>query len=60
MMLPTAATSDAESGAVHSVTEVQVVIRGVPAINKTDPGPGLVGKKLLPSTRRTNPFAPPA
>src|SRR6266849_10418576 len=36
--LPGAETSAAVTGAVHSVTELHVVVRAVPAINKTEPG----------------------
>src|SRR2546430_15419026 len=58
--LPATATSAAVTGAVHSVNELHVVVRAVPPISSTAPGPGLVGAKLLPFTRRVNPFAPPA
>src|SRR5437879_3555123 len=52
--------SAAVTGAVHSVTVLQVVVRGEPAINRTGPGPGEVAAKLLPSTRRVKPLAAPA
>src|SRR5216683_6431437 len=58
--LPTETTSAGVTGAVHSVTEAQVVVRAAPPISKTDPGPGLDATKLLPSTRRVNPLAAPA
>src|SRR6266852_1403598 len=54
--LPGAETSAAMTGAVHSVTELRVV----PAINKTEPGPGVDAAKLPPSTRRVKPLAAPA
>src|SRR6267142_3504745 len=57
---PAFATSTGFTGAVHSVTELQVVVRAVPAMSRTEPGPGAGGAKLLPSTRRVKPFAPPA
>src|SRR6266852_2383292 len=50
----------AMTGAVHSVTELHVVMRAVPAINKTEPGPGVDAAKLPPSTRRVKPLAAPA
>src|SRR5260221_13934167 len=53
-------TSAAVTGAVHSVTELHVVVRAVPAISKTEPGPGGEAAKLLPSTRRVKPLAAPA
>src|SRR5712671_4546401 len=57
---PALATSAGVTGAVHSVTELHVVVRAVPAISRTEPGPGADAAKLLPSTRRVKPFAPPA
>src|SRR5882762_134250 len=57
---PALATSVGVTGAVHSVTELHVVVRAVPAISRTEPGPGADAAKLLPSTRRVKPFAPPA
>src|SRR6266403_3235677 len=57
---PALATSAAVTGAVHCVTELHVVVRAVPAISRTELGPGADAAKLLPSTRRVNPFAPPA
>ena len=59
-MLPIAATSAGEIGAVHAITEVHVVVRAVPATSKTEPGPGVELTKLLTSTRRVNPLTPPA
>jgi hypothetical protein len=50
--LPGAETSAAVTGAVHSVTELHMVMRGVPAISKTEPGPGVEAAKLPPSTQR--------
>src|SRR6266436_5088631 len=58
--LPGVETSAAVTGAVHSVTELHVVVRAVPAISKTEPGPGVEAAKLLPSTRRVKPLAAPA
>src|SRR5256714_13228136 len=58
--LPTTATSAGVTGAVHCVTELHVVVRGVPPISNTAPGPGLVGAKLPPSTRSVKPLTPPA
>src|SRR6266478_4736011 len=58
--LPGAETSAEVTGAVHSVTEMQVVVRAAPAINKTEPGPGVEATKLPPSTRRVKPLAAPA
>src|SRR5712671_7732719 len=58
--LPALATSAGVTGAVHCVTALQVVVREVPAMSKTEPGPGAEAAKLLPSTRRVNPLAPPA
>src|SRR6202048_4669262 len=58
--LPGTETSTAVTGAVHSVAELQVVVRAVPAISKTEPGPGMEEAKLLPSTRRVKPLAAPA
>src|SRR6202140_1515370 len=58
--LPTAATSAGVTGTVHSDTDVQVVVRAVPPISKTEPGPGLDATKLPPSTRNVKPLAPPA
>src|SRR5712671_96616 len=57
---PALATSTGVTGAVHSVTELQVVVRALPAMSRTEPGPGAEAAKLLPSTRRVKPFAPPA
>src|SRR5882757_9886193 len=57
---PALATSAGVTGAVHCVTELQVVVRAVPAISRTEPGPGADAAKLLPSTRRVKPLAPPA
>src|SRR6267154_645918 len=57
---PALATSAGVTGAVHCVTELHVVVRAVPAISRTEPGPGAEAAKLLPSTRRVNPLAPPA
>ena len=57
---PALATSAGVTGAVHSVTELHVVVRAVPAISRTEPGPGADAAKLLPSTRRVKPFALPA
>src|SRR5216684_2221370 len=56
---PALATSAGVTGAVHSVTELQVVVRAVPAISRTELGPGADAAKLLPSTRRVNPLASP-
>src|ERR1700687_64700 len=58
--LPNAETSAAVTGAVHSVTDVHVVVRAVPGINKTEPGPGEEAAKLPPSTRSVKPLAAPA
>src|SRR6266851_10355569 len=58
--LPAVETAAAVTGAVHSVTELHVVVRAVPAINKTEPGPGVEAMKLPPSTRRMKPLAAPA
>src|SRR5258708_14202150 len=58
--LPALATSAGVTGAVHCVTELHVVVRAVPAISRTEPGPRAEAAKLLPSTRRGKPFAPPA
>src|SRR5882757_6091582 len=57
---PALATSAGVTGAVHCVTELHVVVRAVPAISRTEPGPGAEAAKLLPSTRRVKPLAPPA
>src|SRR5882762_4560901 len=57
---PALATSTGFTGAVHSVTELQVVVRALPAMSRTELGPGAEAAKLLPSTRRVKPFAPPA
>src|SRR5712672_4006236 len=57
---PALATSAGVTGAVHCVTELHVVVRAVPAMSRTEPGPGAEAAKLLPSTRRVKPFAPPA
>src|SRR6267378_2842812 len=57
---PALPTSVGVTGAVHSVTELQVVVRAAPAMSRTEPGPGADAAKLLPSTRRVKPFAPPA
>src|SRR2546425_5419601 len=54
---PAAATSVAVTGAVHSSAEVQFVVRALPAINNTEPGPGLDPVKPLPSTRSVKPCA---
>src|ERR1700674_1000239 len=40
--------------------ELQTVVRGVPAISMSEPGPGLEEMNPLPSTRRVKPCAPPA
>src|SRR6266478_3954249 len=56
---PALATSAGFTGAVHSVTTLQVVVRAMPAISRTEPGPGAETAKLLPSTRRVKPLAPP-
>src|SRR5579864_7280302 len=58
--LPTVATSAGVTGAAHSDTDVQVVVRAVPPISKTEPGPGLEALKLPPSTRSVKPLAAPA
>src|ERR1700737_5054729 len=58
--LPGTDTSAAVTGAVHSVTELQVVVRALPAISNVEPGPGAEAAKLLPSTRRVKPLAAPA
>src|ERR1700726_1254601 len=58
--LPGVETSAAVTGAVHSVTELQVVVRAEPAISRTEPGPEADGAKLLPSTRSVKPLAAPA
>src|SRR6266851_4441545 len=58
--LPGVETSAAMTGAVHSVTELHVVVRAVPEINKTEAGPGVDAAKLPPSTRRVKPLAAPA
>src|SRR5258705_3560777 len=58
--LPALATSAGVTGAVHCVTALEVAVRAVPAISRTEAGPGADAAKLLPSTRRVKPFAPPA
>jgi hypothetical protein len=55
-----AATSLAFTGAVHSPTELHVVVRAVPPITSAAPGPGLLAANPLPSTRSVNPLAAPA
>src|SRR5258707_14820952 len=57
---PALATSVGVTGAVHSVTELQVVVRAVPAISRTEPGLGAEAAKLLPSTRSVKPLTAPA
>src|SRR6266403_2019338 len=57
---PALATSAGVTGAVHSVTALHVVVRALPAMTRTELGPGAEAAKLLPSTRRMKPFAPPA
>src|SRR5260221_3974065 len=58
--LPGTDTSAAVTGAVEFPTGVHLVVRAVPAISKTEPGPGVEAAKLLPSTRRVKPVAAPA
>src|SRR5260370_14728024 len=57
---PGTETSAAVTGAVHSVTKLQVVVRAEPAMSNAEPGPGAEAAKLLPSTRRVKPLAAPA
>src|SRR5882672_7943958 len=57
---PALATSVGVTGAVHSVTELHVVVRAVPAISRTEPGLGAEAAKLLPSTRSVKPLTAPA
>src|SRR5579863_2674290 len=54
---PAMETSTPDTGAVHCVTAMQVVVRAVPAINKVEPGPGLDAAKPLPSTSSVKPSA---
>src|ERR1700719_1426285 len=58
--LPGFETSAAVTGAVHSVTELHVVVRAVPAMSNVEPGPGEELAKLSPSTRKVKPSAAPA
>src|ERR1700682_3800057 len=58
--VPGTETSAALTGAVHSVTELHVVVRAVPAISNAEPGPGVERAKLPPSPRRVKPLAAPA
>src|ERR1700686_2855239 len=58
--LPGIETSATETGAVNSVTELQLLVRAVPPMTNVDPGPGEELAKLLPSTRRVKPSAAPA
>src|SRR5579859_359360 len=57
---PGTATSATVTGAVHSVTELQLVVRAEPPISSTEPPLGAEMLKLLPSTRRVKPLAAPA
>src|SRR5438477_3605189 len=45
LMFSAVTTSDGNTGAVHSAELRQFVVREIPPMNTTDPGPGLVGKK---------------
>jgi len=51
--LPALATSPGATGAVHCVTELQEVVRAVPATSKTEPGPGAEAAKFQPGTPLT-------
>lgn len=58
--IPANCRSACVSEVVHSVFDSQDVVRGVPAINIVEPGPGLEASKLFPETSRVNPPADPA
>jgi len=58
--LPAVRTSAAVTGAVHSVTELHVVVRAVPAINKTEPRPGVEAMKIASVDAEDEPLAAPA
>src|ERR1039458_8076041 len=58
--LPADCTSAAVSDVVHCVFDAQLVVRGVPAIEMIEPGPGLDNAKLSPDIARMNPPAEPA
>src|SRR5215475_8824590 len=58
--LPADCVSVGVTGAVHSVAEMQVVVRAVPPIRTAEPDPFELATKPLPSTRKVNPFASPA
>ena len=57
---PATATSLALTGARHSVVELHVVARALPAIHTAEPTPEPVGTMPLPSICSVNPCAAPA
>src|SRR5258706_7239398 len=58
--LPGAERSAAVTSAVHSVTELHVVVRAEPAIRRAEPRAGVDAAKMLPSTRSGDSVAAPA